>query len=202
MGNPAGEIPQVVFLHIGNKALPVLINGRDPRTPVEHHRPFVRRRPVQFTNAPRSESHVHACQFFRDGKFPDGRLVRPSAFLAPLVRKRERIFDRLHQALRIGSGWPLGIRICRFQRSILRARVAFAPVLFGIPRLLPGCPACRQDAGRCKSRRTYADKSPASQYLFLCLFRCAIAHASHLSESSWFPSQRSKSDLAFDDSTR
>src|SRR2546422_678008 len=34
MWDPAGEIPQIVFLRIGNKTLAVAINGRDPRAPV------------------------------------------------------------------------------------------------------------------------------------------------------------------------
>src|SRR5260370_16910481 len=66
MWNSAGEIPQIVFLHISNKAPAVPINGRDPRRPIEHDRPFVRRVPVQFTNAPGCESHVYACQGLRD----------------------------------------------------------------------------------------------------------------------------------------
>src|SRR6266481_1185989 len=206
MWNPAGEIPQVVFLHISDKTLAVFINGRDPRGPVEHKRPFVRRMPVQFTNAPGCESHVYPCQGFRDGQFPNGHLARPSPFVSPLVRKRERIFERLHQALGIGSGWPLGICIRRVQRRILRARVALASVLFLIPLLLPACSACRENAARRKRRRSYADESPASQYLFLCiilcLYLCAFAHTSYLSDSSWFPSQHSKSDLIFDDSMK
>jgi hypothetical protein len=74
MWNPAGEIPQIVFLHIRNKALAVAINGRDPRCPIEHDCPFVRRMPVQFTNASGCESHVYACQGFRNGQFPNGHL--------------------------------------------------------------------------------------------------------------------------------
>ncbi len=74
MRNPGGEIPQVVFFHVGDKALAVSIDRRDTRRPVEHDRPFARRVPVQFTNAAGRESHVYACHGLRDGQFPNGHL--------------------------------------------------------------------------------------------------------------------------------
>src|SRR5437868_3509677 len=111
MWNPAGEIPQIVFLRIRNKTLAVAINGRDPCRPVEHDRPFVRRVPVQFANASGCESHIYACQGLRDWQLPNGHLPRPSAFVSSLVRKRERIFEGWNQALGIRAGWPRGIWI-------------------------------------------------------------------------------------------
>ncbi len=74
MRNPGGEIPQIVFLHVGDKTLAVPINGSDPRRPVEHDRPFARRVPMQLANAPGRESHIDACHGLRDGQFTNGYL--------------------------------------------------------------------------------------------------------------------------------
>src|SRR5947199_6312319 len=179
MWNPTGEIPQIVFLHIGNKALPVPINGRDPCRPVEHDRPFIRRMPVQFTNASGCESHVYPCQGLRDGQFPNGHLARPSAFVSPLVRKRERIFEVLNQAFGIGSGWPRGIPILRVQGLIRGAGIGCAPVS---PSFVSHLPLLRRRAAyrqaasdRCQGCRADSDKSATRK----SVFRAVILHCAN-----------------------
>ena len=54
---------------------------------------------MQLPDATGSESHVDSGEGFGDGQFPNSHLPRPSAFIAPLVRKRERILEVLDQTL-------------------------------------------------------------------------------------------------------
>jgi hypothetical protein len=58
MRSPAGEIPQVVLLHVRYKALAILVNRRDPRIPLEHYGPFARPMPVQFADTPPAVSRM------------------------------------------------------------------------------------------------------------------------------------------------
>src|SRR5258708_7643345 len=146
MWNPAGEIPQIVLLHIGDKTLAARINGCDPGRSVEHDRPLICGMPVQFTNTSGSESHVHAGQRLRDGEFPNRHLTRPSALVCSLVRERKWIFEVLNQALRIRTGWPCGIRILFVQGVIEGTWIGCAPVSWVWVLLCHG--AYRQTASR------------------------------------------------------
>src|SRR4051812_49930374 len=111
MRDPAGKKPKIVFLHIGNKALALQVNSRNPRGPVKHDGPLAGCVPMQLPAASGCESHVYACQSLRDGQFPNSYLTRPSTFVNALVRIGEWILEVLHQTLGIGAGWPDGIRL-------------------------------------------------------------------------------------------
>ena len=176
MRNPAGEIPQIVFLHVGDKTLAVPIDGRDPRRPVKHDGPFAGRVPMQLPNASGRESHVYARQGLGDGQFPNSHLPRPSAFVSPLVRKRERILEVLNQALGIRGGWPGGIRVLCVQTPVCRTRISCAPVTPWVgSRLvfLRHSAAYRQTASRSSQGSRAESKKSATREL---IFGAVILH--------------------------
>src|SRR6202043_990647 len=102
--------------------------------------------------------------------FSNGHLPRPSAFVSPLVRKRERIFEGLNQALGIGGGWPRRIRILWVQAIICGTWIARAPVSPRIARLLAilrHSAACRQTASHSGQRSRSDSKKPPPRNVIL-----------------------------------
>ena len=61
---------------------------------------------MQLAHAAGVQSHVYAGQRFRNRKFTNRNLARPSARVDPLVRKPERILKSRHQTFGIGPRWP------------------------------------------------------------------------------------------------
>src|SRR6202011_35765 len=108
---PAGEEPQVVFLHVGDKTLSLRVNRRDPSRAVKHEGPFGGSVPMQLAYAAGSESHVYTRQGFGHREFPHRNFARPTTFVSPLVRKRERVLEVLDQALRACRSWPTRVRV-------------------------------------------------------------------------------------------
>src|ERR1700720_4615653 len=105
MRDSGGKIPKIVFLRVGDKTLSVRVNRRNPRRPVKHDGPFGGRVPMQLPDASGCESHVYARQGLGYGHFSNRNLARPSAYVGPLVRKREWILEVLDEALGVRSGW-------------------------------------------------------------------------------------------------
>src|ERR1700728_411297 len=117
MRNSRGKVPEITFRYVGDETFAVQINRRNPSVSVEHDRPLSSCVPVQFANAAGSQSHIHASNRLGNRKLADRNLARPSTFLHPLVRKRERVLERLHAAGVRGRRQE-GIRILGIQRRI------------------------------------------------------------------------------------
>src|SRR5260370_25254047 len=128
MRDPAREKPKIVFLYIGNETFSVGVDGRDPRRAVKHDGPLGGGVLMQLPDAAGSQSHVYTGQGFGNGQLPNCHLARPSAFVSPLVRKREWILEVLDQALRVCGRWPNRIRVLGIKPRVGWTRIAPAPI--------------------------------------------------------------------------
>src|SRR5580704_6096142 len=93
MGIAGRKEPQVSLLDVVNKWFAVLIQARYSRVAVKHKRPFACRVPMQLAYTARRQTHIDACDRFRDRQVRDCHLAGPTALLRSLVRKRKRIFE-------------------------------------------------------------------------------------------------------------
>src|SRR5580704_3516362 len=145
--------------------------------------------PMQLADAARGETHVYSGHGLRDGQFTLRDFARPAAFLHPLVRQGEGIFERLHTP-RVGCRRTIRIRIGRVERGIggaWIARTAIALLLVGglflCAQLFPG------EHTRCsQGRRAHSQEAPARQCILLYL----IAHFRHLYDLTSTPSTNLK----------
>ena len=116
MRNSAGEIRNVIFVHIIDKRTVCAIHGGYPRGAFNHEPPFCWHVPVQFANSARLKPHVHAGDRCGNRQISNSHLPPPAAFCHAIMGHLERIFKGVHVS-RVGRRWSPRIRIVSGDRS-------------------------------------------------------------------------------------
>lgn len=109
MRNARWEIPEIVFLHIGNETFAIGVDGSDAGAPIEHESPFGGGVPVEFANASCGEAHVDASHGFGDVEFANGDFARPPTMMKTLWPKEKGYLKGGTPPASVGGGLlPLG----------------------------------------------------------------------------------------------
>src|SRR5260370_13026431 len=103
MRNARGEIPQVAYTDIVDEVASLLVHRANAGDPVKHDGPLCFLVPVQLSNPPWVQTHIHPSHRFGNRQLSDGHLPAPPARLEAHMGHAERKFQ-VWDSSTVGSG--------------------------------------------------------------------------------------------------